>query len=91
MRFTPEDLKAEQVFQDTFQHAGDGKYYVSLPKKDPPLILGESKTIARQNVRSLHRKGTWTDFQDAVNGYEDQRHAEEVPAESHPTISLYME
>ena len=83
--FIPDELKAEQVFQGTFQRADDGRYYVSLPKKDPFLILGQSRTIAlkrlRQNVRSFHRKGTWTDFQDAVNNYKDQRHAEEVPAD----------
>ena len=72
-----------------------GKYMVTLPRKDPAPVLGESRSQAlqrfRSNERSLLRKGTWEQFQAVIQGYLDLGHAELVtPQElTTPTDSCY--
>ena len=60
----------------------DGRYCVQLPRKDLPLPLGESRTMAvKMYQQTLQCKRTWKDFKEGVQEYLDLDHAEPVPEE----------
>ena len=53
-RLSPEELACERHFDSTVKLV-NGRYTVSLPLNQDPLILGESKTIAQKRLLSLER------------------------------------
>lgn len=82
---TSEEQQAVVHFQDTLRRDGNGRYRVSLPRKLPTPVLGQSRDIALRrylsNERSLKRQDAWTIFCDAVTEYGKLGHAELVPSE----------
>ena len=95
---------AEQAVQDHYSAntvflPTAGRYQVTLPRKSPEPVLGESHGQAlqrfRSNERSLIRKGNWEQFQAVVQGYLDLGHAQlvspvELAAPSKNTYYLPM-
>ena len=83
-RLSPEEETAVTYFKDTVIREPDGRYQVSLPKREsaPPLGHSRSQAIKRyeQNERSLKRRGRWQEFKTAVEEYSALGHAELVPA-----------
>lgn len=87
----------EEAAMDHFQaHATttDGRYQVALPRKQPTLVLGDSRRQAVKRLASNHqqltKKGTAEKFQAAVQDYLDKGHAEEVPAEEIHNPAYYL-
>lgn len=72
----------------------NGRYQVALPRKEPTLVLGDSRRQAVKRLASNHhqltKKGTVDQFQAAVRDYFDKGHAEEVPAEELHNPSYYL-
>ena len=50
---SPEELSAVHQFKDTFKRLPDGSYEVTIPKKTPLPVLGESRSMALK-VTVLH-------------------------------------
>ena len=77
------NLRVMDYFEETTTRDKDGRYHVSLPRKDPAPALGESQFTAlqryKQNQKSLEKKGTWEAFQENLQEYLQLDHAEEVP------------
>ena len=81
-----------QIEADVQQHYSDHvmyfpsicRYQVALPRNTECQPLGESRPQALQryysNERSILKRGVWKAFQDQIQGYLDQQHAEIVPA-----------
>ena len=64
--YSKEDGHALELFHDTTTRDESGRYIVQLPKKEPTLPLGESRSTAlkryHQNKRSLLAKGSGLHF-----------------------------
>ncbi len=92
---TDEERQALEHFNCTHFRTEEGRYVVSLPKKNVSLSLGCSREQAvkryRQNQYSLVKKGSYSDFTKALMEYEEMDHAEPVPAEdlSRPAAEVY--
>lgn len=90
-----EEVRAQDHFTETHTRLPDGRYEVSLPRLDSTPVLGESReqAVCRYNSveRSLRRKGTWDEYQAAVQDFISQGHAELVPPEdlSKPASEVY--
>ena len=82
-RLTYEELQAVSNFRETHTRSEDGRYVVGLPKKDPLVMLGKSRTVALRrylaNERTLKGKKQWESFHGGVQEYLDLHHAERVP------------
>ena len=80
---TAEETAAVDHFKETVKREADGRYVVSLPRKSPTPVLGESRQVALRrfnaNKHSLECKGTWDAFKTSVQEYMDLDHAESVP------------
>ena len=79
-----EPPKQDAVHLDTYQRLPNGRYSVTLPRKDPPVELGESRPLALKrylaNERSLHRNNKLQKpFEAALREYIELDHAELVP------------
>ena len=78
----------EQAVMDHFHanHSRDkeGRFIVPLPKKTGASPLGETRSMAVRRFlsleRSLHSKGNFHSFDDVINEYFQQSHAEPVPS-----------
>ena len=81
--FKDKELTAVDRFQNTVCILPDGRYQVELPRKEPLLELGESRSVALhrslQNERSLARKGKISEFNAVLDEYLSMDHAEAVP------------
>jgi len=68
--FSEEEKQAEQHFQETFKRNHEGRFVVSIPLKDSPSKLGNSRQNATKQFYSLERrlasnpklKDMYTDF-----------------------------
>ena len=71
------------MFHSTVTRNLQGRFSVSLPRKIPPLSLGESRSIALkwylQNKGSLSKKNQWEAFHLGLDEYKVLGHAELVP------------
>ena len=80
---TSEELLAVSSFRETHTRSENGRYIVGLPKKDPPVALRKSRSVALQrylgNERSLKAKEQWEPFYEGVKEYLVLHHAERVP------------
>ncbi len=80
---SPEEQFAVDHFRNNHQRKSDGRYVVSLPKKQPTPNLGCSREQAIRrfiiNECSLQRRGTWDEFQAVVQEYFTLGHTEKVP------------
>ena len=78
-----EDKQALDMFHSTVTRNLQGRLSVSLPRKIPPLSLGESRSIAfkryLQNNKSLSKKDQWEAFHLKLDEYRILGHAELVP------------
>ena len=95
LTYSKEDKHALVLFHDTTVHSKSGRYIVQLPKKEPTMSLGESRSFALkryyQNKRSLTHKGQWTSFHKGLDEYRVFGHAELVSASefSSPSSQVY--
>ncbi len=80
---TASDQRALDLFQDTTRRDCQGRYVVTLPRREPPLTLGESRQQVlrryNQNKTSLLKKGKWESFHAGLDEYRIMNHAEIVP------------
>lgn len=53
---TPQEQKAVEVFQATYQRDESGRFIVSLPFDETTAPLGESLPAAIHRLKSMHRK-----------------------------------
>ena len=79
--FSPKELAIQKHFQETHEFSpAAGRYRVSLPRKIPTPVLGESRRTALtrfvRNEKSLLRKGNWEKFQQVVQEYISMGHAQ---------------
>ena len=87
--------QVEKQYSDTVTYStSEQRYTVSLPRKES-MQLGNSKTQATvrfiNTEKSNLKKGVHPDFQEAVGGYLESGHAEEVPPELFPpSDSFYL-
>ena len=86
-KLSPEEQTALDHFNSTHTRHPNGRFEVSLPKKDS-CSLGCSRKQAQRrylcNERSLQSKGSWNQFSKEVQNYFDLGHAESVPQEDLP-------
>ena len=89
-----EEQQVVDLFQNTTITLEDGRYEVRLPRKEGALPLGETRSIAErrliQNEKSLQRKNKFAEFQEQVNDYGKQGHAELVPTENMSSEVAYL-
>ena len=88
--FTPEEIKVQNHYDSSHMFIPSvGRYMVTLPKKEPDLTLGESRSQAvkrfHSNERSLLHKGSWEKFQTVIQEYLDLKHAQPVTAQEMET------
>ena len=80
-----QDQQTVDHFESTTVRLEDGRYQVSLPRKENAPPLGESRQQAQrrfeQNERALQHKGTLDSYVEQVNDYAKQGHSEKVPPE----------
>ena len=83
-KLSPEYKAALEHFDSTHVRRPDGRFEVSLPKRES-LTLGCSREQAQRrylsNERSLQHKGTWNQVSKEVKNYFDLGHAEPVSPE----------
>ena len=79
------EIRASIHYQDHYQRLSDGRYSVSLPRKEHCPNLGASRPTALKRLlsseRSLQRRGKLELFQEVLQEYYTLDHAEEVPTE----------
>ena len=80
------ESEVQQHFMDTHYFSpAEGRYVVSLPKRQTTLQLGESRQTALsrfiRNEKTLIKKGTWESFQEVVREYVTLGHAQPVTQE----------
>lgn len=51
-----EESKCEEIFRNEHKRTQDGRFEVSLPFREDPSILGESKTSALKRLHSMERR-----------------------------------
>ena len=79
-----EEKEVVDHFHTTYRRDGDGRFIVSLPKREAVEPLGESRSSAvrrfRSLERSLHQRGKFEEFAQVIDEYFTQEHAELVPS-----------
>ena len=55
-KYTPEEFKCEQLYEQTVRRDSEGRYIVSLPRKENVSSLGNSKSIALRRMYALESK-----------------------------------
>ncbi len=83
-KMSKDETRAVEHFQDTHQrNPADGRFFVRLPRKEPPPPLGHSKSTAirrfLRNEKSLKVKGQLEQFEKGMKEYFTLDHAEVVP------------
>ena len=77
------DYLAIQHFSNTHRRLSSGLHSVTLPRRLPTPVLGESRSIAansfQQNERLLRRRDQWQTFAGVLHEYSTMEHAELVP------------
>lgn len=53
---SPEEITAEEHFEQTFKRNTDGRFVVHIPLKNPVTLLGESKQTATRQFFSLEKR-----------------------------------
>lgn len=86
---------AEEHFVQTHFRDPSGKYVVTIPLKEEPNCLGESRSIALKRLKSvwfkLSRDQNYLNlYKDFINEYERLGHMRDVTHEAEPDISYYM-
>lgn len=78
-----DEQQAVSHFQDHLTRDEDGRYRVSLPRRQPTPELGRSRSTALRrfvhNESSLRKRGMWSQFHPAITEYGEMGHAERVP------------
>jgi hypothetical protein len=89
-----ENILCEEHFVRTHRRGVDGKYVVTMPLKENPTCLGQSRDIALKKLRSLwtrlskdkHYLNLYRDF---LNEYKNLGHMREVVEENLPEVAYY--
>ncbi|XP_042910117.1 uncharacterized protein [Parasteatoda tepidariorum] len=89
-----ENLICEKHFEDTHFRTREGKYVVSMPLKEDPSCLGNSKDIALKRLRSLWNRLAKDEiylnlYRDFLKEYEKLGHMREVTREIEPEVTYY--
>ena len=78
-----EERAVMKHFETHHSYSSSGRFIVPLPRKQNPAVIGESRTQAVRRFlyleRSLSIKGISKQFNDVINEYFDEDHAERVP------------
>lgn len=90
-----EENYCEEHFLNTTSRGKNGRFYVSIPLKEPVEILGDSKELAINRFNSLERKllknpqlrELYVGF---MEEYELLGHMEKIEAPDKPAISYYL-
>lgn len=95
VRKNKEALICEEHFKRTYYRDRDGKYVVTMPLKDNPECLGNSRDIALARLKSL-----WTRlakdqnylklYRDFLNEYLELDHMKEVNEQCEPNVTFYL-
>ncbi|XP_071579677.1 uncharacterized protein [Temnothorax nylanderi] len=94
---SPSEERCERHFAETHSRSADGRYIVRLPfVRDPPLLIGESRSIAIRRLSSLKRRFNATpqlmeDYSTFLNEYEQLNHMKRVsPPDPTNTQVVYL-
>ncbi|XP_071576355.1 uncharacterized protein [Temnothorax nylanderi] len=94
---SPSEEQCERHFAETHYRSADGRYIVRLPfKGNPPISIGESRSIAIRRLNSLKRRFNATPqlkekYSAFLSEYEQLDHMKKVsPPDSTNTQTVYL-
>ena len=80
---TPEERAVLNHFETKHTRNPEGRFIVPLPKRSMVMGLGESRSQAVRRFisfeRSLHAQGQFREFEQVINEYFQDQHAEKIP------------
>lgn len=90
-----EELECERIFSETTTRQSDGRFVVSMPLKQSPDNLGESRTQAEKRFSALERKlsknsDLRTRYKDFMSEYEGLNHMTLVSNSTIADCQYYM-
>ena len=71
-----------KYFETHYSHFSSGRFVIPLPHKENTPVMGESRSQAVRFLhleKSLSLKGLSKQFNDVMNKYFDEGHAEPIP------------